>query len=141
MSRWAERGHAKGTVAYWNSSVRERIAHQVRYIRHWKVKCANYWEAPDVEADWFVDPPYSNPAGRKYRFGNRRIDYGDLADWCKVRLGQLIVCENVGADWLPFTPFHKAAGATGGKRTGVSHEAIYHRQTPLQGDLLTLLAS
>jgi hypothetical protein len=26
-----------------------------------------------------------------------------LADWCRSRTGQTIVCENAGADWLPFT--------------------------------------
>ena len=30
------------------------------------------------------------------------IDYNYLGKWCKSRLGQVIVCENEGADWMDF---------------------------------------
>jgi hypothetical protein len=33
---------------------------------------------------------------------NKDIDYKNLAEWCKNRNGQIIVCENSKADWLPF---------------------------------------
>ena len=52
-------------------------------------------------ATWFVDPPYQG-AGKHYRFGSEHIDFLALAGWCKSRPGQVIVCENKGAGWLPF---------------------------------------
>jgi len=45
------------------------------------------------------DPPYEK-AGSRYRFN--RIDYSALAQWCKERNGQVIVCEQDNATWLPF---------------------------------------
>ena len=62
-----------------------------------------YRDAPDVDACWYIDPPYQNVKG--YRHGNKGIDYADLADFCRTRRGQVIVCEQAGADWLPFRPF------------------------------------
>jgi len=113
---------------FWGEAIRERIARQVPFIRHWKVRCANYWEAPDVEADWFFDPPYQGRAGRQYRrFGSDNFDYEAAGRWAQERRGQVIACENVGATWLPFQPFRRATGMQGANRTGVSHEAIWHR--------------
>ena len=64
-----------------------------------------YRDAPNVEACWYIDPPYQNVKG--YRHGNAGIDYADLADFCLTRRGQVIVCEQAGADWLPFRPFSR----------------------------------
>lgn len=33
------------------------------------------------------------------------LDYAVLADWCRTRRGQVMVCEQDGAEWLPFVPF------------------------------------
>ena len=110
----------------WGQRVRERIATQLTYIKHWKLIEGNYTDAPDGLATWFVDPPYQH-AGKYYRFGRDGIDYPSLAAWCKERRGQVIVCENVGADWLPFQPWRsiKASEAKHGGK--VSHEAIYEQ--------------
>jgi len=37
----------------------------------------------------------------------------------------MIVCENEGADWLPFEAFHEAKGTAGLRRTGKSLEVIW----------------
>lgn len=95
----------------WTPARAERTAQAVEGIRHWKVLEGSYHIAPDVEATWFVDPPYSGPAGRHYVFD--AIDYSDLAHWSKSRKGQVMVCENVGADWLPFVPFKDLKGGIG----------------------------
>jgi 16S rRNA G966 N2-methylase RsmD len=119
-SRWMRDG--KHSASFWGPEVRERIARQVDRIRHWSVLHGSYHDAPDIAATWFVDPPYQ-VAGKHYR--KSQIDYANLADWCLSRQGQTIVCENVGADWLPFVPFLSAKAnesANGGK---VSHEAIW----------------
>lgn len=87
---------------FWSDRARRRIASQVSRINHWRVYECNYRECPVTgPATWFVDPPYQQ-AGKRYRFGSKLLDYGDLATWCQSREGQVIVCENEGADWLSF---------------------------------------
>ncbi|RWG01081.1 hypothetical protein [Mesorhizobium sp.] len=99
-SKWMRDGIRPGS--FWGARVRNTIASQVDGIRHWKVCNSGYIECPDdTHATWFVDPPYQD-AGRHYRFGSEIIDYQALGDWCRSRRGQVIVCENSGADWLPF---------------------------------------
>lgn len=87
--------------SYWGAGVKARLAEQVNYIRHWQVEQVDYEELSNVEATWFIDPPYQI-AGKSYTHGSKDIDYVDLGEWCKSRKGQVIVCENKGADWLPF---------------------------------------
>lgn len=99
-SAWMRSGIRPGS--FWGERVRNTIASQVESIRHWEVHNSGYIECPDeIEATWFIDPPYQ-VAGRHYRFGSEIIDYSALGEWCRGRCGQAIVCENEGADWLPF---------------------------------------
>jgi len=90
---------------YWEEAIRERIAQQVSCIRHWTIEQMSYENIPDMEATWFVDSPYNNRAGESYTYGRQGIDYQHLGNWCRSRSGQVIVCENLGADWLDFRPF------------------------------------
>lgn len=102
MSSGLRRLRAKGNrYEGWSPAMRERVASQVTQIRHWQVIEGDYTAAPDVEATWFVDPPYEQ-AGKYYVHGSRGIDYAHLARWCRSRRGQTIVCEQAGATWLPF---------------------------------------
>mgnify|MGYP003477907365 CR=1 FL=1 len=87
-----------------------RIASVVDECRHFEVLTGDYTEAPDIEADWFIDPPYQYQSGRwdrtaggRYLHGSRELDYRRLASWCEERRGQTIVCEQRGATWLPWT--------------------------------------
>jgi hypothetical protein len=99
-SRWMRDGIRPGS--FWGTRVRETIASQVESIRHWEVYNRSYADCPAVgRATWFVDPPYEQ-AGTHYRFGSTKIDFAHLASWCRSRPGQVIVCENDGATWLPF---------------------------------------
>jgi hypothetical protein len=75
---------------------------QVECIRHWKIIEGSYDKAPDIEAHWFIDPPYTN-MGKHYAVNG--IDYIKLADWCKRRSGYIQVSESADAQWLPFQPF------------------------------------
>lgn len=77
-----------------------KIAEFVPKIKHWKVFQESYVYADNRKATWFVDPPYQK-AG-KYYFGYNQINFKTLGNWCREREGQVIVCENAGADWLPF---------------------------------------
>jgi site-specific DNA-adenine methylase len=99
-SKWMREGLRPGS--FWGDRVRHTIASQVDYIRHWVIYNRSYADVPTPRvATWFVDPPYQ-AAGRHYRFGSDQINYAALASWCKSRPGQVIVCENTGATWLPF---------------------------------------
>jgi hypothetical protein len=110
--------------SYWCQEIRDRIASQLDDIRHWQLIEGDYTAAPDIVATWFIDPPYQK-AGKHYRCGSRELDYGELADWCRSRRGQVIVCETAGADWLPFEPFRdiKASPAKHGGK--VSREVVW----------------
>ena len=92
----------------WNSYKTE-IAENIHKIKHWKIFNKSYEEIPNQEATWFVDPPYQK-AG-KYYFGYSKMDFRKLSAWCKNLKGQVIVCENQGADWLPFDFLTKHQGS------------------------------
>ncbi len=89
------------TDGFWGPEVRARIASQLPSIRHWEVRRRGYDWCPDIEATWFVDPPYRG-LERFYRFGPEKLDFAHLGDWCRSRRGQTIVCETGDAAWLPF---------------------------------------
>ena len=101
-SKWMRDGIRPGS--FWGDRVRHTVASQVDAIRHWKIHNVTYEDCPVGDtATWFIDPPYQQ-RGDHYRFGSRQIDYDRLGEWCKERPGQAIVCENLGANWLPFHP-------------------------------------
>lgn len=77
------------------------------HIQHWKIQHGSYHDLENVEATWFIDPPYNNVAGGRYTESAKAINFQRLAKWCKRRKGQVIVCENEGANWLPFYPLVK----------------------------------
>lgn len=103
----------------WSAKVRARLADQIAAIRHWTVIEGEWFEGPEGEATRFVDPPYVR-AGRSYRHGPDGVDYEALAGACRSWSGQTIVCENRGADWLPFVEHASIKVAR-----GVSHEVIW----------------
>lgn len=120
--RLVQRTDAVRRYAHWGEAVRERVASQLYAIRHWRVIEGEYTNAPDVEATWFVDPPYA-VQGTRYPHGSQALDYAALGNWCRTLRGQVMVCENEGADWLPFRTFRTIkAGRVASK---VSHEAIW----------------
>lgn len=130
-SRWAAMP-GKG----WHRGIRARIARDVEQIKHWRMMPGTYRDAPDVDARWFIDPPYQGRAGSHYPAGSAAIDYADLADWCRSRRGDVTVCEGPAADWLPFAPFatiRANPSQTGGKR---SREVVWRNFEPRQGSLL-----
>ena len=121
-SAWVRSGRYPNSV--WGEAVRERIASQQHRVRHWKIICGSYEDAPDKTATWFIDPPYQ-VAGKSYRHGARGIDFNALGGWCKRRPGQAIVCENEGADWLPFRFLGQSLATPGAGRSGVSAESVW----------------
>jgi hypothetical protein len=108
----------KKKASYWKTEIRPNtqnyklqfIADNLYKIRHWEVLIGEYYCLGDIEATWYIDPPYQF-GGQYYRYGNRGFDYGRLAGWSKSRMGQAIVCENTKADWMDFTPLVKNHGS------------------------------
>jgi len=81
----------------------KEISKQLYKIRHWNIYLGDYCNLPNEEQTWFIDPPYQFGGG-DYKEGNKNINFETLAGWCKSRNGQVIVCENTKAKWMPFLP-------------------------------------
>lgn len=132
--------HGEYPNSFWGVKVRARIADQVGAIRHWTVIEGDYSDAPEVEATYFVDPPYANKAGSHYRI--RFAGHAALGEWCRTRPGQVIACENDGATWLPFRHFRMIKSSTNvghGKKT--SAEAVWlSDEHPVNADDVMLAA-
>ncbi len=90
----------KNDARFWSQPVKEKIASRVEIIRHWQAAESSYLELPNLKATWYIDPPYQSKAGNVYRM--RDINYTSLGAWSLDREGQVIVCEQLGAKWLPF---------------------------------------
>lgn len=88
----------------------KRIAKTLFKIRHWKIIEGSYEDIENIEATWFIDPPYQF-GGEYYKESTKNIDFKKLAEWCKTRNGQVIVCENTKATWLPFKPMKEMYGS------------------------------
>ncbi len=95
--------------SYWGETIKQRIASQVNLIRHWTIEQKSFADIGNENATWFIDPPYSR-SGSFYKYN--KIDYNVLTEYCKDRIGKVIVCEQDGADWLPFVPFRTIKYAT-----------------------------
>jgi len=76
-----------------------RILESLYKIKHWDIRNHSYELLEKVDATWYIDPPYQK-MGNLYK--NSEINYEKLSEWCRSRTGQVIVCENDGADWLDF---------------------------------------
>lgn len=89
-----------------------RIANDLYKIKHWQFICDDYLNVKNEPCVWFIDPPYQ-VGGHKYVHSNKKIDFNILADFCKEREGQTIVCETTKANWLPFNPLIRQTTANG----------------------------
>lgn len=112
----------KRVAGVWEGMMR-RMADRVDDVRNWTIIHGDYTEVlrfverskrypTGSRFTWFLDPPYSAsvpvrasktsfPLGHGYREGSASIDYALLAEWVFTLPGQVIVCEQEGADWLP----------------------------------------
>lgn len=110
----------------------KNIANNLHKIKHWEIKLGCYTEIENETATWFIDPPYQF-GGEHYKINN--IEYQPLATWCKERMGQVIVCENSKASWLPFRQMAALNGAY-----GTTQEVIWsNQQTVYDNEQLSLL--
>jgi site-specific DNA-adenine methylase len=108
----------------WGERIICRILAERPKFQHWKFACGSYQKIPNTRGTWFIDPPYRGNVGG-YNAGPDGIDFRDLRDWCLSREGLVIVCEQEGADWLPFEPLAKNRNRTKGDRTDAKMEMIW----------------
>lgn len=101
-SAWLRSSKYETKCQWWGPGIKERIIKQVPFIRHWKIFQEDYNSIPNCEASWFIDPPYNNANGSRYKYSSLSIDFNSLSEFCRNRKGQVIVCEQEGASWLPF---------------------------------------
>lgn len=107
-----------------NWEISKRVfAENLYKIKHWELICGDYSEAQNIEATWFIDPPYKSEPGMGYRHSSKLIDYNSLANWSLERKGEIIFCEGEFGDYLPFRPLLELKGVAGKS----SRELIYYR--------------
>jgi len=87
----------------------KNIINQLFKIKHWNIILMDYKKLNNIEQTWFIDAPYQF-GGDEYKESNKNINFLELAEWCKNRKGQIIVCENTKANWLPFNPMIEMQG-------------------------------
>lgn len=112
--------HTAGRMNFnsWNRD-KIRIANDLYKIKHWKILNESYDNLENIQATWFVDPPYQFQ--KLYKYNN--INYVALKNWCKNRNGQVIVCENSYANWMDFEPLCELSG----QRTRTT-EVIWYKE-------------
>jgi D12 class N6 adenine-specific DNA methyltransferase len=107
---------------FWGEHIKARIVEQQQYIRHWECYYGSWHNVPRRSATYFIDPPYIDQCGRRYR--HNKIDYFELRYWINALNSQVIVCENNGAFWLPFRHLTDAISLSKKKRS----EVIYYSE-------------
>lgn len=112
------------SASSWHSII-PRLTYLCPRIRHWTITNVDYRELANIKGTWFIDPPYNNTAGNRYAFGSRGIDFAELAQWCYTREGNTIVCENEGADWMPFEVLCKRRGVKSRYQVTETPEVVY----------------
>lgn len=108
----------------WNEKHRNILAENVKKIKHWKIIHGSYEQLYNYKkVTWFIDPPYQGHGGQFYKHSNKDIDYKSLASWVRSRNGEVIVCENSEAKWLPFRKL-KLKNQQNDK---MKYEMMYHK--------------
>lgn len=125
LSPWYFTWRGAPDCRVWGPKVKARIIAQKQGISKWRVDQCSWDRIPQIEAHWHVDPPYNNLPGSRYPYSD--VDFEALSDWCRGLPGAVDVCENVGADWLPFEKLCEVTTSRG-RRSGVrSAEAVWRK--------------
>lgn len=108
LTNWFVKYHNKSGCMVWNEYVKDRIISQLPKIRKWQAILGDYNLAYHQSLDfknqtYFIDPPYSSVAGKKYK--HNKINYWHLQWWIKQnKYSQIIACENqdLTCSWADF---------------------------------------
>lgn len=125
LSPWYFQYRNAHDCCVWGPAVKRRIIQQKPGIAGWTIEQRSYADVPLIEAHWHVDPPYDNEAGSRYPHSN--IDFAHLGAWCRALPGEVDVCENAGATWLPFEPLYSVVSTRGRRSGAYSQEAVWRR--------------
>jgi len=106
----------------WEISLRV-MQENLHKVKHWKIYNKDYQEFENIEATWFIDPPYKGEPGLGYGHSSKHINYDELSKWALSRKGEIICCEGVNGDYLPFVSLKELSGVAGKS----SPEKIYYR--------------
>ena len=104
------KGRRVGKRCIWNR-YQQRLAKLVHRFSHWEAHCMSYVDIPTAKLTWFIDPPYQF-GGEHYECGTEGFSFSDVATFARTRQGQVVVCENMKATWLPFRPLADHKGVT-----------------------------
>jgi len=107
----------------WKHNTIDKLKFWMPKLCHWKITNKDYISMENVEATWFVDPPYNNDSGKIYK--TNIVNYSELSKWCLSRKGFIVVCEDYGANWLPFIKTKKAPGLQSKHRSTKRIEGVY----------------
>ena len=99
-----------GKFCAWNEKNRLKLSQDVNKVKHWQIINNDYTSIENIEATWFIDPPYQGNGGKYYKHGNKGFDYEFLSEWSLNRNGEIIVCENSEANWMDFKPLVEIQG-------------------------------
>ena len=126
-SAWVRKNQKErpNAISGWGAKARDRISRDVERIRHWQIIEGEYTMTPNVVGTLFIDPPYQTKAGGFYPY--QPDSFAALGKWVLSRQGQIIACDQHGADWLPWNSEIHILAAPGAKRDGSSAEVVYHR--------------
>lgn len=111
--------------------VKRKLLEVIPEVSEWKITNVDYKQLANVEATWFIDPPYIG-AGKVYRMGSDLINYEELGWWVLGRRGMSITCENYPADWLPFEKMeHPRVSIRSRYQKANAPEAVYIHRSEL----------
>lgn len=103
------------------SANKKYIVENIHKIKHWKVFLQDYTFSGNDKATWFIDPPYLKMGVHYVKTG---LNYDKLKEWILERKGQIIACEGIDANYLPFEPIAEVVAI--GKR--ISKEYVYIKE-------------
>jgi hypothetical protein len=107
----------------WNEENKLKLSKNVSKVKHWIIINNDYTSIENIEATWFIDPPYQGNGGQYYKHGNKNFNYDQLREWTINRNGETIVCENSEANWMDFKPLVNIQG-----QKHKTTEVIYYQQ-------------
>ena len=114
-----------GSFCAWTEKNRLKLSNDVMKVKHWEIINGDYKDIENIEATWFIDPPYQGNGGKYYKHGNKNFDYDSLRNWSLERHGQVIVCENSEANWMDFKPLVELKG-----QRHKTNEVIFYQENP-----------
>lgn len=125
LSPWYFQWRNSTDCRVWGEMVKRRIIQQKPLLDGWTIEKKSWEDITPEPAHWHVDPPYNNNAGSRYPHSN--VDFSALAQWCRTLPGHVDVCENLGANWLPFEPLYQVVTARGRRSGAISSEVVWRK--------------